>query len=206
MNDEIKFIIPENISRISKLAGPIILNVSERLRYKFEDGKMDTLILLNFSDYAHEKLHNFAESTEEIVDAVNMLGDSYDEEEIKTAMLGLEEALDKAMLQIEEVRSTRMDGYETPKHLLLAIMINVVREPLDMLQRLSVLVLNPAAGIDDYDQDEVEFDLTFTIDLKMELATLEEWIDREEQSERRSGVGLGSLIGAFALGVVFGDD
>ncbi|WP_319780081.1 hypothetical protein [Maridesulfovibrio sp.] len=184
------------------------MNVSERLSYKYEDGEMNTLVLLNFSDYAYEKLREFAEPTEEIVDAVNRLGNSYDEEDIDSAIFGLEEALDKAMLQIEEVKSTRMDRYETPKHLLLAIMTSVVREPLNMLQKLSVLVHNPAAGIDDYDsdQDEVEFDLTFTVDPKMELAALEEWIAREERPERQSGFGLGDVIGAFALGFVFGDE
>lgn len=208
MSDEIRFIIPEYISHISKLAGPIILNVSERLSYKHEDWEMDTLVLLNFSDYAYEKIREFAEPTEDIVDAVNLLDTSYDIEEIDSAMFGLEEALDKAMLQIEEVKSTRMNRYETPKHLLLAIMTSVVREPLNMLQKLSILVHNPAAGVDNYDsdQDEVEFDLTFTLDPKMELAALEEWIAREEHSEMRSGFGLGDVIGAFALGFVFGDE
>lgn len=206
MPGEIKFKIPEQFLLIAKLAGPIILNTNERLRYKYENWEMDTLAVQDFSDYAHERLHEFAEPTEEIVDAVNMLDSCYDKEEIDAAMSGLEDALDKAVSQIEKIKSTRMDGFETPKYLLLAVMTSVVREPLNMLQRLFILVHNPAAGVDDYDQDEVEFDLTFTIDPKMELAALDEWIARAEQARQPSGFGLGSLIGAFTMGFIFGDE
>jgi hypothetical protein len=200
MSEEIEYIIPEEFRLMGKLAGQMVMELSERLHGKPDCDLVDAYYGTDYEWFINDKLDDLQVFAPWLVEAVNDLGRCTMPEDVEPALKGVQSVLESILDSMDEVKCSPLDGMLEGKPLLLNMMGRIVQDVLSQLQMLNQIVMNPELS-----NGRSVIDLTVTLEVEEEAAAFEAWCNRYKKA--KSGFGFGSVLAGFGLGwLVFGGD
>jgi hypothetical protein len=203
MDDDVDIFIAEEYRTMAAFAGPLAGRISRRLHGRPDCFEYDVKTVSDCPGFIDGMLERLRENASEVAAALNRLGGTVDDVAIELVMDDLEHALSEILDSVDEVKCAELEGAEEAGPLLVAVQQRVVRDVLRVLQTLVDAVNHPERFMDASGED-VELDLFLELDVSAEMAALETWAERQQQT--RPGFGWGGVLAAFGLGWWLGRD